>query len=344
MWIEEKATGSTSKPIFSLCCSKGKVKLPDPSPLPILMKQLLEDSEFMKNIRIYNASFSFLSFKAESDVNLSKNNVYTYRIRGMVQHRIGSLKPNDGCIPKCAQIYIYDGNQEELRQKYSSNLNPLTLIQIKSMLLYDCQNPFVQKFLHASQLLQKTPHSRIKIEIMSDKTKDKRVYNKPTSQEIAVLITNMDDFDVPNKPKGIVFEKNGNLQSIDVKNENLDPLLYVLIFPSGDQGWKHNTIRLNLSKDLNVHKNEETLDQDIEENLIENSDENEDQILLNEQNERPLENDAELFVDDNISHPLQNTKKNIKKTMQYVSALQYYSYQLCYRAGSYIHRFGRLFH
>ena len=30
--------------------------------------------------------------------------------------------------------------------------------------------------------------------------------------------------------------------------------------------------------------------------------------------------------------------------MQYVSALQYYSYQLCDRAGSYIHRLGRLFH
>ena len=29
---------------------------------------------------------------------------------------------------------------------------------------------------------------------------------------------------------------------------------------------------------------------------------------------------------------------------QYVSALQYYSYQLCDRAGSYIHQFGRLFY
>ena len=98
MCIEEKVSGSISKSLFSLCCSKGKVKLPDPSPLPILMQQLLTNTEFMKNIRIYNASFSFLSFK---------DNVYTYRIRGMVQHIIGSLTPQDGRTPKCAQIYIY---------------------------------------------------------------------------------------------------------------------------------------------------------------------------------------------------------------------------------------------
>ena len=81
------------------------------------MQQLLDNVDFMKSIRIYNAFFSFLSLKAESDINLSKNNVYTYRIRGIVQHRIGSLTPSEGCKPKCTQIYIYDGNQEELRQK-----------------------------------------------------------------------------------------------------------------------------------------------------------------------------------------------------------------------------------
>ena len=166
----------------------------------------------MSNIRINNSAFSFLSFKAEADINLSKNNVYTYRIRGNVQHRIGPLCSNDGVQAKCAQIYIYDGNHEELRQRYSSNLNPLILIQIKAILLDDCNNPFAHKFLHASQLLKHQPHTSLKIEIISDKEKDRRIYNIPTSKEIAVLITNMDDFD-QHKPQGIVFEKNGNLQS-----------------------------------------------------------------------------------------------------------------------------------
>jgi hypothetical protein len=30
--------------------------------------------------------------------------------------------------------------------------------------------------------------------------------------------------------------------------------------------------------------------------------------------------------------------------MKFVSAMQYYAYQLCDRPGSYLHRFGRLFH
>ena len=37
-------------------------------------------------------------------------------------------------------------------------------------------------------------------------------------------------------------------------------------------------------------------------------------------------------------------EKGVKKKMKYVSAMQYYAYQLCDRPGSYIHRFGRLFH
>ena len=59
--------------------------------------------------------------------------------------------------------------------------------------------------MHALQLLEQQPHTRVKIEIITDKEKDKRIYNKPTNKEIAVLITNMGDFDVPNKPQGLVY-------------------------------------------------------------------------------------------------------------------------------------------
>ena len=73
----------------------------------------------------------------------------------------------------------------------------------------------------------------------------------------------MDDFDVQHKPQGIVFEKNGNLQSINVNNENLDPLIYVLMYPRGDQGWKHNTIKLNLENET-VSKSQTQIDTGVE--------------------------------------------------------------------------------
>ena len=149
----------------------------------------------------------------------------------------------------------------------------------------------------------------------------------------------MDDFDVQHKPQGIVFEKNGNLQSINVNNENLDPLIYVLMYPRGDQGWKHNTIKLNLENET-VSKSQTQIDTGVE-----HTDEYEDRLLLNSQNETNA--DAELLIDSDefvASSDVPQIKKNVKKKMEFVTALQYYSYQLCDRPGSYIHRFGRLFH
>ncbi len=68
----------------------------------------------MSKIRFYNAAFAFISFKANSDKKLSQNSVYTYRIQGMVHHRVGPLLQNDPKYNKqCAQIYIMDGDQQE---------------------------------------------------------------------------------------------------------------------------------------------------------------------------------------------------------------------------------------
>ena len=117
VWMKEKTVGTLKKPLFSICCAKGKVKLPKLEELPILMIKLLENPEFMQKIRIYNAAFSFLSFNATSDQNLNNNSVYTFRIMGMMHHRIGPLLPEKNNAPKCAQIYIHDGNEQPIAEK-----------------------------------------------------------------------------------------------------------------------------------------------------------------------------------------------------------------------------------
>ena len=120
--------------------------------LPKLITELLNNQEFQTKIRKYNASFSFISFNATSDPNLSKNNVFTLRIQGQIHHNIGPLLPRSNTDEVNAQIYFKDENQTELRQKYSTNLNPFVLIQIQSMLLDDCKNPFVLQFKKASYI------------------------------------------------------------------------------------------------------------------------------------------------------------------------------------------------
>jgi len=74
MFNEEKISGTHQNPIFSMCCSKGKFKLP---PIPALPAQILslirqEDENgrgFLERIRSYNSAFAFTSFNAKVSLN-----------------------------------------------------------------------------------------------------------------------------------------------------------------------------------------------------------------------------------------------------------------------------------
>lgn len=65
MWKEKRINKNLSKgaPIFSIRCKKGEVKLPPTLPTPPHLQHLYNDPlkslEFQRNIRIYNAMFSF---------------------------------------------------------------------------------------------------------------------------------------------------------------------------------------------------------------------------------------------------------------------------------------------
>jgi hypothetical protein len=307
----------------------------------------------MKKIRNYNASFSFISFNATTDTNISKNNIYTLRIQGMIHHRIGPLIPEENSDAKCAQIYIHGDDQEKLRQKYSASLNACTLIQLQAMLLDDCSNPFVLQFKKASQLLKNKPSLELKIVIITNKETDRRVYNKPTSDEIAVLIPNFGESTEPTKREAIVFEKNGGLKMIDTNKACYDPLQYPLIFPSGQLGWEHNSIKLTLPDEIETCEKQNDFfselsdEQEDTETLLAQEQVLGDQEFFEEdfiQNELEFVQEESLFTEDESVNINQNNKKGVKKKMKYVSAMQYYAYQLCDRPGSYIHRFGRLFH
>ena len=101
MWLKECNKGTKSKPEFSPCCAKGKVALAAPEIVPLYMNQMLNVSHFMTKIRFYNAALSFISFKAYSYSNLTKNYIYTYRIHGMIGPFI---QTNNKLTEKCAQI------------------------------------------------------------------------------------------------------------------------------------------------------------------------------------------------------------------------------------------------
>ena len=202
----------------------------------------------MKNIRTYNAAFSFCSFKANTDPALNEGSIYTMRIQGMIYHRIGSILPMEGQKAQCAQIYIHDELDEStiLRQGYSSKLQPMTIQKIHGALLYDCSNIFMEQFKKAADILRKNPVADLQIRIHTNRDIDKRVYNRPTASEIAVLIPNVDDEVNLKAREAIIFPKNGSLKFINANKASYDPLMYPLLFPYGQIGWEYNFYKLNL--------------------------------------------------------------------------------------------------
>ena len=260
---------------------------------------------------------------------------------------------------KCAQIYIHGDDQEKLRQKYSSTLNAIILIQLQAMLLDECDNSFVKQFKKASQILKKRPSVELKIVIITSKEADRRVYNKPTNDEIAVIIPNFGESTGPTQREAIVFEKNGNLKTIGPNKACYDPMQYPLIFPTGQLGWEYNTLLLNIQPDKEleeesndllkeiIHQQEESVtiqeitgEKDVV-SLQELSDEQEDAAILQQQDQGL--NEDQDYSDENTPEN-DDTSTKINKKMKFVTAMQYYAYQLCDRPGSYLHLYGRLFH
>ncbi len=111
--IELHPTSSCANPQFTLCCAQGKVTLPLLAPPPEPLRRLLigketDAKDFRQHIRSYNSALAFTSVGANLDTSVAQPGNYTYRLRGELYHRMGSLLPQLGEARKFAQLYISD--------------------------------------------------------------------------------------------------------------------------------------------------------------------------------------------------------------------------------------------
>jgi len=107
----ERVGGTLTSPHFASCCDKGRLTdilqpLPD---IPDDLQQLLSDNsprncQFRSDIRAYNSVLAFTSVGValNEDLGDRTGGVFTYRIRGELRHRIGSLAPPAGEPPHFA--------------------------------------------------------------------------------------------------------------------------------------------------------------------------------------------------------------------------------------------------
>jgi hypothetical protein len=100
-------------PVFSRCCLRGKVSLPQFNEWPSPLKELFSftcgpaSTHFYRLIRHYNSLFAFTSMGADIDKTINSGGApYVFKMSGSVFHRMGSLLPRADESLKFAQLYM----------------------------------------------------------------------------------------------------------------------------------------------------------------------------------------------------------------------------------------------
>jgi len=93
------------------------MKLPPLAPPPEPFKWFLignkaDAKDFRQHIRSYNNALAFTYVGANMDTSVAQPGNYTYRLHCELYHRMGSLLPKPGEVPKFAQLYISDLHAE----------------------------------------------------------------------------------------------------------------------------------------------------------------------------------------------------------------------------------------
>ena len=194
---------------------------------------------FRSNIRNYNNAFAFSSLGANIDYSVyGPSGVYTFRIKGELIHRIGSLLPVSNQKPRFSQIYIYDSDlehQAKMRISYHHGLlDKAIVLQFQHMLRQ--YNPYIDVFMTAKERLSVNENIALSLKTVNINNLDHRRYNRPTSSEIAIIMPGTGEEQV-DKRDIILQSKNGQLKRISELHSAYCALRYPLLFPNGQQGW-----------------------------------------------------------------------------------------------------------
>ena len=105
------------------------------------------------------------------------------------------------------------------------------------MKILDEVNPYVKNFRSAGERFNTNPQEAFHMRIISDRLKDGRTYNTPTTSEVAALIPR--DFNLDMDKRDIVLQKHsGKLMRINEIHSSYLALQYPLLFIYGEDGFR----------------------------------------------------------------------------------------------------------
>ncbi|WKX98137.1 hypothetical protein Q1695_013657 [Nippostrongylus brasiliensis] len=199
---------------------------------------------FIQHARNYNSALAMASMGAQLDI--PRRGPYCFRIHGQVYHYVGPLTPREGTRPRFGQIYILDTNEansERMSCPANSPCDAFLMMSLSTM-LHEI-NVYVQSFkmmgevVHeeesrASSEQRRMPSIRMIFDVRPEL--DRRRYNIPIANEVAVVYVGEDD-DVPATRSLAVHHRNSRMEHISDIDPRCDPLTYPLLFPRGEPGW-----------------------------------------------------------------------------------------------------------
>ena len=250
---EHVLSSSNLRPIFESSCKKGDVTLPRLQQcLQPLQSLFVGDTAgsrlFRTKICEYNAALSFTSIKYTRDqrtVNWG-NGVQCFQIHGELYHLQGPLEPAEDQHPQFAQLFLFDlAFAADSRSIQHPTLDPVILQQLTDM-LHQC-NPYIEIYQTAKERLEDIPPElgnmqvilNPRLQLIMEAGADKRRYNLPTSNEVAMIIG--DEYCEAGFRDIVLASRNSSgrlhLTTINPNHGSYMPLHYVLLFPNGELGW-----------------------------------------------------------------------------------------------------------
>ena len=222
----------------SMCCCNGSIHLAvvPPPPEQIMQLYTLRGRHFLDHITAYNNLFALASLGATGFQVREEGFRPTVAITGKVYHRIGSLLPTENEAPKFAQLYFHDTEHEvDNRVNVMDGLDR-DVIEVIQDCLHTC-NPYITSLKSGIELMENNEEIQLVLHANSrNRPRDAHVrqYNLPTASEVGAIIPgeNIGNLDV------ILHCRDGPLQRINTVHRSYDPLNYVLMFPTGVQGYE----------------------------------------------------------------------------------------------------------
>ncbi|XP_021761053.1 uncharacterized protein LOC110725888 isoform X2 [Chenopodium quinoa] len=291
------------------CCCDGEVEITSNALPPESYKLYTsndDDSDhFQAYSRLYNNLFAFSSIGGFMDGDIHKG-IYALKAHGQIYHNIPDLLP-DNEPPKYLQLYFYDAMFEaENRHGLFPNLSPSIISLIMAIMLL---NPYA-KFFKSLREIEVTEETEIRLNKYP--VLDQRVYNAPTSEEVAVIWSEGTSSSQSNSPHIIAHGKSNKSHKIYHYYGCYDPLQYPLLFPRGDCGWHHGLLKISHGGRSQV--------EDLSNIVISDN----------------VQEAADLVTEEGSAAA--RAKKG-----KLISCKEYYAYKFQMRAGNFILRAGRLF-